>query len=194
MNPVITHDGGPHPGDGGPERFSLGPGTEQWVSYTFEGDGQQVPTVEMTPDGNGFRVMASIDLSASDQLNEYAGAGVSFLNSDCIDGTELTGVQFEFAGDAGASQISVGVLADEDISTTTMDPRATCTSGKNHVFGPNHYVDATLGVHRLSIEMLGGGMPVPKLSVGHIVGVQWQLSGVQIPHADFTISNVQFYR
>jgi hypothetical protein len=194
MNLVIMHDGGPHSGDGGPDAIQFGSEPELWVSYPFEGEGQQVPTIELTPDGNGFRVMASIDLTASDQLNLYAGAGVSFLSPNCIDGSDLTGVQFEFAGDLGASQLFVGVVADEDVSTTTPDPRATCTGGKNKCFGPNHLVDATPGLHQVPFEILSGGMPVPKLSIGHIVDVQWQLPAVQIPHADFTISNVQFYR
>jgi hypothetical protein len=170
----------------------FGAGAEQWVSYPFESDGQKIPVVEMTPDGNGIRIMASIDVTASNPV--YAGAGVSFLGKDCVDGADLTGVQFEFAGALGASQLLVGVVADDDVSNTTSDdPRGTCTGGKNMCFGPMFQVDATPGTHRVDFQMLSGGMPVHELSVGHIVDVQWQLPPVPIANADFTISNVQFY-
>jgi hypothetical protein len=148
----------------------------------------------MTPDGNGIRIMASLDLPDSDVLNTYAGAGVSFVGSECIDATDWIGVQFEFAGDLGAPRLLVGVVADEDVSTTSGDPRATCTAGKSKCFGPNASVDATAGVHQVAFQTLGGGQPVPKLSVGHLVDIQWELPADQIPNADFTISNVQFYR
>jgi hypothetical protein len=194
MDPIITHDGEPRPQDGGVDGVQFGAGTEQWASYTFEGDGQNTPIVKMTSDGNGIRIMASLDLTTSDSSNTYAGAGVSFLGNDCVDATEWTGVQFDFAGDVGAPQLIMGVVAEEDVSTTSGDPRAICTAGKSKCFGPNAYVDATDGMHQVPFDILKGGTPVPKLSVGHIVDVQWQLPGDQIPHADFTISNVQFYR
>ena len=191
-NKVITHDGGPHFGDGGVDSVQFGTEPEAWVSYTFASDRQKTPVVEMTPDGNGIRIMASIDVTASNPL--YAGAGVSFLGNDCVDGTDLTGVQFDFAGDLGASQLLVGVVADEDVSKTTSDdPRGTCPGGTNMCFGPMAQVDAALGRYRVDFAMLTGGMPAPQLSAGHIVDVQWQLPPVPIANADFTISNVQFY-
>jgi len=191
----ITRDGGPHPQpDGGPDAVQFGTPPEQWVSYTYEGTGQNVPTVEMTPDGIGFRVMASVDVSTSGTTNAYAGVGLSFLSSsDCIDGTALTGVEFELAGDVGQPSLIVGVVADEDVSTMSGDLRGGCTGGMNMCFGPTAYVDAAAGMHKVPFQMLSGGMPVSKLSLDHIVDVQWQLPGVQIPVADFTISNVQFY-
>jgi hypothetical protein len=191
-NTVITHDGGPHLGDGGAaDSVQFGTEPEGWVSYTFQSDGQKIPVVEMTPDGNGIRIMASIDVTASNPL--YAGAGVSFLGNDCIDGTNLTGVRFEFAGGLGASQLLVGVIADEDVSKASGDARGTCTGDKNMCFGPMAHVDATPGMHWVDFEMLTGGNPVLKLNVGHIIDVQWQLPPVPIANADFTISNVQFY-
>jgi len=192
----ITRDGAPHPQpDGGPDAVQFGADPEQWVSYTYQGTGQNVPTVAMTPDGNGFRVMASVDVSGGGATYAYAGAGVSFLSkSECIDGTDLTGVEFEFACDVGQSkQLIVGVVADEDVSITSGDLRGRCTGGMNTCFGQTVFVDATAGMHQVPFQSLTGGMPVGNLSLDHIVDVQWQLPAVQIPSADFTISNVQFY-
>jgi len=196
--PLITHDGAldPQP-DGGPPAVLFGMSSDQqWVSYTYHGDGQAVPTLTMTPDGNGFHVTASLDVMAdSGSLNNYAGVGLSFqsLSGGCIDATGWTGVQFDFDGDLGEPSLMVGVVSDDDLGVM-FDPRGICTGSRTMCFGPTGYTDTTIGTHPFEFQSLtNAGMPSAKLDQGHIVNVQWQLPPVQIPVADFTISNVQFY-
>jgi hypothetical protein len=192
-NPLITHDGAPHPQpDGGLPAVQFGTPPEQWVSYTYQGDGQAVPTLTMTPDGNGFHVTASVDVADSSALNTYAGVGLSFLSDNCIDGSDLTGVQFDFDGDLGEPSLIVGVVSDSDLGTS-FDPRGICTGSRTMCFGPTGFDNTDIGTHHVTFASLHGGMPIDKLDAGHIVNVQWQLPAVQIPMADFTISNVQFF-
>jgi hypothetical protein len=187
MSMSITHDGGPHPQpDGGPDAVQFGTPPEQWVSYTFQGSSDDQATLTMTPDGIGFHVTATA-------VTAYAGVGLSFLGDDCIDGTDLTGVQFEFDGDLGGRRLKVSVVADDDVSTL-FDMRGICTGGSTMCFGPTSLVDPTSGPHMVPFQGLAMGMPVDTLSRQHIIKVQWQLDPAVIPTVDFTISNVQFYR
>jgi hypothetical protein len=159
---------------------------EQWVSYTYESDGQPVPTLTMTPDGSGFHATASV-------VTGFAGVGLSFLSDDCIDGTDLTGIRFDFDGDLAGRRLNVGVLAEDNVSTM-YDGRGTCTGGRTMCFGPMSSISPTIGTNSVPFQSLTTGMPVPTLSTQRIINVQWELGAAQIADADFTISNVQFYK
>ncbi len=189
---AITQNGGPHPqADGGPDAVQFGTAPEQWVSYTYQGPGQQAPTVTMLPDGNGFHVTASV-VAIGGVPSLYAGAGLSFLGNDCVDGSDLTGVEFQLDGDLAQHSLAVGVVSIDDVSTM-YDPRGTCTGGMSKCYGPTAPVAPSVDPIQATFGSLVTGMPTDGLEPRHIVNVQWQLGSPTNTVADFTISNVQFY-
>jgi hypothetical protein len=188
---MITRDGAPHSNpDGGPDAVQFGT-PPAWVSYTYPGSADDQATLTLTPDGNGFHVTATV-------MKAYAGVGLSYLGgndgTECIDGTDLTGVKFDFDGDPGGHVLKLSVAADDDVSTM-FDPRGICTGG-TMCFGPSYNVHPVSGQNTVPFQLLDMGVPVSSLgslSLLHLIKVQWELDPATNPSADFTISNVQLY-
>jgi hypothetical protein len=164
---------------------------EQWISYTYAGVDQPVPCLEATPDGNGIHVTAMFADTGS-ASNLYEGAGLAFLGDGCIDGDQLTGIQFDFAGDLGGRRLIVGVVASSDVSSEFT--HGTCPADAGAMcYGPTATLNPKLGTNQVAFSALTDGMPQAALDVHRILNVQWQLSAAENPNADFTISNARFY-
>ncbi len=196
-NTTITYGGVTVPAspDAGTDTAVMfGAGAEQWVSYVYKGTAEtRNPSLEVTSDGNGFHVQATFEAFAGDATQAFQGAGLSFVpdmtRTPCIDGSDQTGVQFDF--DGNVSQLLMGVVSIDDLST--MFSRGTCTLGMM-CFGPMASFIPTIGTNRVPFNKLMGGLPQTTLDVRHIVNVQWQVPAAGKPSVDFTISNVKFYR
>jgi hypothetical protein len=190
----VTGNGLPPPShdlsDAGLPELKFGAAPEQWVSYSFQGT-EPMPTVEATPDGNGIHVVATFEGHVTSALG-YEGAGLSFGGVDCIDGTALTGVQFDFDGDLGGRQLEVGITSSDDIDVKYL--HGTCTAGDMKCYGPTIPMDPTPGTNSVLFTALTtGGAPAATLDTSRIVNVQWELHDAKNPIADFTITNVTFF-
>jgi hypothetical protein len=196
-NPLLTYDGATVTAEadaGTDTAVMFGNAPERWVSYIYKGTAEtQNPSLEVTPNGSGFHVHASFDAFAGDGTQAFQGAGLSFVpdptRAPCIDGSDQTGVQFDFDGDV--SQLLMGVVSIDDLST--MFSRGTCTLGMM-CFGPMASFMPMVGTNHVPFTDLRGGRPQPTIDVRHIVNVQWQVPVAGKLTADFTISNVRFYR
>jgi hypothetical protein len=189
MNPVITQDGGPDQSpDAGTDAVQFGVSTEQWGSYTYPVSSSDQAMLTMTPDGDGFRVTAIV-------TSAYAGVGLSFVSVDgCVDGTDYAGVQFEFNGTTAGHVVRFIVMANDDVFQQD-DMRGTCTNGSNLCYGPWANVDPTMTPNKVAFDSLHSGFPDEVLDPQHIIKLQWEVQdNGTTSEADFTISNVQFYR
>ncbi len=184
---VIT-TGGTSVDGGAGAAVIYGAGSDQWISYTYAGTGEPLPTLEATPDGTGFHVTATFN-RFNGGTQTFEGAGLSYLSDSCLDGAPLSGLQFDFDGDLGGSQLTVGVVSNNNVSTDYA--RGTCTAGMM-CYGPTAAFNPKIGTNPVPFGDLIGG-PTQTFDRGHIVNVQWQVSAAAQLGADFTISNVQFY-
>lgn len=196
-SPLITTSGWPLPGSSPPNCGTTNPVMfgvfpEQWISYTYAGTNQPLPCLETTPDGNGIHVRAMFaDLGSAS--NSYEGVGLSFLGDSCIDGDQLTGLQFDFAGDLGGRRLTVGVSANSDVSSAYARGTCPADAGSTMCYGPTSTLNPRIGTNQVAFSALTDGMPQATLDAHRIVNVQWQLAAAENPNADFTITSVTFY-
>jgi hypothetical protein len=145
----------------------------------------------------------------------YEGFGLSYDSSSCIDGSTLTGVQFEFAGDLGEKMLIVAVTSANQVTAADDKIRGACTGQKATCYGassPRTLVGAGPTMVKVAFTELMGGMAGmantsatggtggldalagTTLDVTQIVNVQWMLHASADLGADFTIRDVSFYR
>jgi hypothetical protein len=196
---AITTMGVVSPQSGG---LSYGPAAQSWGSYTYAAPGQTAPTGAVTADGNGIQIAGGF-VPPIDSSNDYAGFGLFFNASTCLDTRQYTGVQFDFAGDLGGCQLGFGASFSGDLSVGG-DMRGGCTAAS--CYGPSVDVtalalDTTRNGPTLKVPFtaLNGGMPIATLDPSTLVTIQWQLSS-PLDAADgggcsasFTVENVSFY-
>jgi hypothetical protein len=168
-------------------QITFGDASEPWVSYTYAGQGEPLPTLDALADGTGFHVTETFAPVNGGTLT-FAGVGLSFNGDGCIDGSNLTGLQFDFSGELGGSQLMVGVVSNNNVSAAY--PRGTCTAGIM-CYGPTVAFNPVIGSNPVRLAYLGG-QPTLTFDPFHIVNVQWQVSAGADLSAHFTISNVRF--
>jgi hypothetical protein len=197
-SPLITTGGTPLPSDlapdaAAPAQLVFDAPAGQWVSYTFAGMGEPLPKATVTPDGDGFQIVATFaDATASP--NSYEGFGLNFRNTTCVDGSLYTGLQFDFEGDLGGRVLIVGATSSDSVTVTDDIARGACVGSRSSCYGPSVSVpriDVT--PVQVPFTQLTGGMPNDTLDTKKIVNVQWQLGAAMNPRATFTIRNVTFY-
>lgn len=190
MNLALTSGGIWSEGqDGGAAGVTFGVMPEQWATYPFAGIGETKPTLTGISDGNGFHVKTDFAQSVPDATQAFEGAGLSYQNDNyCVDGRNLSDLQFDLDTNFGGNELVVGVLSNDDVATV-FDPRGTCTEGIK-CYGTTVSIPPIVGTNTVSFDRLSGGTSQMPLNRGQIVKVQWQVSaGAPV---EFTISNVQF--
>ena len=197
-SPIVTGNGLPPPTidttdagaiDTGSPPLKFGDEPEPWISYPFRGT-EPWPTVSVSDDGNGIHVVATFE-GVVDTAEAFAGAGLAFAGDHCVDGTTLSGVQFDFDGDLGGRKLEVGVTSSEDLDS--MYTHGICTAGPMKCYGPSKPIDPMTGTNHVLFTELSAGLPSGTLDTSRIVNVQWQVHDAQNPRAEFTITNVMFF-
>ena len=197
-SPVITTRGSPLPADlppdaAAPAQLVFDAPAGQWVSYTFAGTGEPLPSAYVTAEGDGFRIDAGF-AEAVASPNAYEGFGLNFRTISCVDGSRYTGLQFEFEGDLGGRVLIVGATSADSVTVTDDVARGACVGARSSCYGPSVSVPGTnLSPVQVPFAQLSGGMPNDTLDTSKIVDVQWQLGAAMNPRATFTIRNVAFY-
>jgi hypothetical protein len=184
-SPVITTAGVQ-----GTETLIFGTGNDVWEAFGYAAPGQTFPMGDVTPDGTGME----IGISFSPPINgNWAGVGLSFDGTSCIDASAYTGVQFDLGGDLGGCQLAVGTSFSAD-SSYLDGPRGGCSGTDSTCYGPFASVVPSATV-QVPFSAMSGGSPVSKPDPSTIVDVVWQLSAPASGScaADFTVSNVSFY-
>jgi hypothetical protein len=171
-------------------------------SYTYHAPGLSPPVLSLEPrgDGQALRVMASPGTPIS---SEYAwsgfGLGLSPPAGNCIDASKYSGVEFTLEGGLIGCQLLFGVLFSQDNAVTdnptagSCENAGVCTPPFSGVLTPD-----TTGLITVSFGALSGGIPVNRVDVTTITGVQWQI--VPTPDssvpcmASFLIDGISFYR
>jgi hypothetical protein len=176
------------PTDCGAHQLTFGIATEPWVSYTYSGMGEPLPCLEPAPNGGGLHVTETFSPINGGTLT-FAGVGLAFNGDGCIDGTNLRGLLFDFNGDLGGSQLTVGVVSNNNISAAY--PHGTCTAGIM-CYGPTAAFNPVLGINPVLFSDLTGP-PTLTFDPLHILNVQWQVSAGTGLSADFTIRDVEFF-
>jgi hypothetical protein len=187
---------------------------DRWASYTFHGMGENVPIADVIPDRSGFHIAMTFTQSVPD-AQAYEGFGLSYDSSSCIDGSTLTGVKFEFAGDLGGKMLIVAVTSANQVTVANNLTRGRCQGQDTTCYGASAsrpFVDAGPTMVQVPFTELSGGMAGTAntsatggtggldalagttLDVTQIVNVQWMLHASANLGADFTIRNVSFYR
>jgi hypothetical protein len=180
----------------------FGSGIDQWVSYSYAGPGQVPPTATVTATGDGLRILAGFTPPVMPS-NDYAGVGLYYNSSSCVDGAAYTGVKFDFAGDLGGCALELSI-AFSGVITAQNDPvRGLC--GASTCYGPSADVTvqalaATAASPTITVpfQSLSGGMPARPFDPSSIVNVQWQFTAPEGADAggcaaDFTVTNATFY-
>ena len=175
--------------------LTFGPVSSSWGSYVYAAPGQIMPVATATADGNGIEIVDSF--SPADGGGNYAGVGLYFVGTMCLDASTYTGIQFDFAGDLGGCALALGSASSGDLDSVVNPGRGACTAGASSCYGPSAPVTpAAATTVKIPFTALAGGMPVSALDPSTLVTVQWQLappaSGTCA--ADFTVSNVAFYK
>jgi hypothetical protein len=169
-----------------------------WRSYTYAGNGQTAPTATVTPDGNGIHFVGGFVPPVSDN---WAGMGLYFDNSSCVDGSAYTGVKFDFSGDLGACSLALAVPFSVDVPSTSDPERGSCPYDSSQCYPPRAAIPASgtdAGATTLKVPFAAftGGSPYSHLDPSTITSVEWKLSmlsGNVGCSADFTVENVAFY-
>jgi hypothetical protein len=214
----VTTNGAPLPGEPPPDAATdgqviFGDPPERWASYTFQGMGEKPLTADVIPDRSGFHITVAFTASVPD-AQAYEGFGLSYDSTSCIDGSTLTGVEFEFAGDLGGKMLIVAVTSVNQVTAVDDTRRGACQGQSTTCYGassPRTLVDPGPTMVRVPFTDLTGGMAGTvnttatggtggldalagaTLDVTQIVNVQWMLHASANLGADFTIRNVSFY-
>jgi hypothetical protein len=209
-DPSITVNGAAHataplltfgaPGDGGASKVV-------WGSYAYAAPGQPTPTATLAPDGKGLHIMTTFVAPLTAAM-DYAGFGLYYSGTACLDATAYTGLSFDFSGQLGGCQLGLGISFSDDQSTKNDAMRGSCPPTAANCYGPSADVTAkAMAVDggasttiKVPFTSLGGGMPSATLDPSTILTVQWQLVGPTgagdggvLCAADFTVENVKFY-
>ncbi len=186
--------------------LTFGSGINVWGSYAFAGAGQTAPTGSVTPDGNGLQITGGFVPPVPASAN-FAGFGLYFASSSCIDASAYTGIAFEFSGDLGGCGLLAGISFSSDDSSTNDPARGACMGSNAQCYGPT--ADVTAGALaataaspavRVPFTAFSGGMPNATADPSSIVGVQWALTAPSASadgggcQASFTVENVAFYK
>jgi hypothetical protein len=182
--------------------LSFGPAAASWASYTYAASGQTAPTIAVTADGNGIQITDDM-VAPTASGNNYAGAGLYFNSSSCVDGSAYTGVQFDFSGDLGGCALALGASFSGDLSSAGNPGRGSCAGSSSTCYGPAAaVVPAAAGTSTIQVPFsrLSGGVPIDGFDQSTLVTVQWQLTGPAVTldgggtcAANFTVENVAFY-
>jgi hypothetical protein len=180
-------------GTGTGTALTFGPASYRWGSYAYAAPGQPTPVGTATPDGNGIEIVGSF--SPVDGGGNYAGVGVFFAGTTCLDASAFTGIRFDLTGDLGGCALALGAASSADLDSVLNPGRGACSSGTGACYGPAAAVAAGSTSVMIPFTSLAGGMPVSTLDPSTIVVVQWQLTPPASGScaADFTVSNVAFY-
>jgi hypothetical protein len=186
--------------------LTFGPGGQKWGSYAYAASGQTAPTAAVTADGNGIQIMGGFVAPVASDGN-YAGFGLYFASSSCLDASAYHGFRFDFSGDLGGCRVALGAAFSGDLSHGDDATRGACPGTSATCYAP--YADVTAAALAATVaaptvevpfSAITGGMPVSAFDPATIVGVQWQLSapaaaggGLAACAAAFTVANVRFY-
>jgi hypothetical protein len=185
--------------------LSFGPASEKWVSYSYAASGQTAPTGTVTADGNGLQITGGFVAPVSAGAN-FAGLGLYYSSSSCLDGSTYHGIQFDFSGDLGGCRLGVGIAFSGNLSSMDDATRGACAGTDATCYAPSTDVTVLLlalppstPTIQVPFSALVGGMPNSMLDPTTIISVQWQLSsplgadGGGACAAAFTVENVSFY-
>ena len=179
--------------------MTFGAAPYQWSSYTYAASGQTPPTATVTPDGNGIHIVGGFVPPVN---GNWAGAGLYFVGSSCIDASARTGIKFDFSGDLGGCSVALGANYSGDESSQDDPTRGSCPFSNSVCYPPMSVVtpvsgsDAGTTTFKIPFTSFGGGSPNTALDPSTIVTVQWQLnaaSGGPGCSANITVANVAFY-
>jgi hypothetical protein len=180
-------------GTGTGSALTFGPASYRWGSYAYAAPGQPTPVGTATPDGTGIEIVDSF--SPADGGGDYAGVGLYFAGTSCLDASAYTGIRFDLAGDLGGCALALGAASSADLDSVANPGRGGCPSGSGSCYGPAAAVSPGATTVMVPFTSLAGGMPVSTLDPSTVVTVQWQLAPPASGScsADFTVSNVAFY-
>ncbi len=179
--------------------LTFGSAPHQWSSYTYAASGQTPPSATVTPDGNGIHMVGGFVPPVN---GNWAGAGLYFVNSSCVDASAHTGIKFDFSGDLGGCSVALGANYSGDESSQDDAARGSCPFSNSVCYPPMSVVtpvtgsDAGTTTFKVPFTSFGGGSPNTALDPSTIITVQWQLgavSGGPGCSANFTVENVAFY-
>jgi hypothetical protein len=179
-------------GSGTGATLMFGPASFPWGSYVYASTGQPIPVATATTDGNGIEIVDSFTAAAA---GGFAGVGLYFSGTTCLDASMYTGIKFDFAGDLGGCTLALGSASSGDLDSAVNPGRGGCSSAAGPCYGPSAAVTAGATTVMVPFVALTGGMPVSALDPTSIATVQWQLAPPAggACAADFTVSNVAFY-
>ncbi len=199
---VLTNKSITTGGENGTTGLVFTPASYQWRSFSYAGSGQSAPAATVTPDGNGIQFTGGLVPPVSDN---WSGLGLYFDSLKCIDGSNYTGVKFDFSGDLGGCSLVFGVNFSGDSSSADNPQRGDCSLGDANCYPPRSIAippsvsgsaDAGPTTLRFPFALLTGGSPNAKIDPTTIMTVEWELSapsgGVGCS-ANFTVENVAFY-
>lgn len=174
--------------------LTFGPTTNQWGSYVYAAPGQPTPVATATADGDGIEIVDSFTTVDGGGAS-YAGVGLYFAGTTCLDASSYTGVQFDFSGNLGGCALALGSASSADLDAAINPGRGSC-SGGSACYGPAAPVTPGATTVKVPFVTLSGGVPVGPLDPSTLVTVQWQLAppASGACSADFTVSNVSFYK
>jgi hypothetical protein len=181
--------------DSGATQITWGTGTDQWNTYTYQSTGQPTPMLSATASG-GLNVVASLVVPDGSGA-VYAGAGVAFAASTCIDASAYSGVEFTLSGSLGGCQVAFGINFAEDTTPANDANRGKCTA--TNCYGPSYSI-TSVGTMIVPFTALSGGMPMGTVDPSQLTSIQWQFAlpsaqsgdGGGGCSANFTVSDVSF--
>jgi hypothetical protein len=192
-------------GTGSGASLGFGPAAQKWGSYSYAATGQTAPTGTVTADGNGLQIAGGFVAPVRAATN-YAGLGLYFASSGCLDGSSYEGVKFDFSGDLGGCLLGFGASFSGDLSHLDDANRGACAGSDSTCYGPSTDVTAAAlaatpaaPTIKVPFASLAAGLPIATLDPRTIVSVQWQLSTAIATSdgggcaASFTVENVSFY-
>ncbi len=199
-NPTITSNGMNHTTA---PLLTFGSADDAWGSYSYTASGQMLPTATAT--SNGIQISGGFVAPVTSN-NNYAGVGLYYNSTSCLDATAYTGIQFDFSGTLGGCQIQLGASFSGDAASQGNPGRGTCAGTNSTCYGPAY--DVTIQALattpssptiKVPFTLLSAGMPISTLDPRTLLTVQWQLSAPVgasdggACSASFTVENVQFY-
>jgi hypothetical protein len=185
--------------------LSFGVAPNAWVSYGYAASGQTNPTATVTPDGNGLTITGGFGPLTSAGEN-WAGFGLYFNSTSCLDVSAYTGVKFDFSGDLGGCGFQFSASFSGNLANADDPVRGACQGTSSVCYGPSADITtAALAITpeaptiRVPFASLSGGTPFSTFDPNTMVSLQWQLS-TTLAHLDggscwaqFTVANVSFY-
>lgn len=177
------------------DNLIFGPESSQWVSFKYAGNNQTAPSTSVTTDGNGFALHAEL-LAPLSSANNFAGYGMYFNSSSCLDASKFSGIEFDLAGDLGGCSLRYLLQFAQDLSYIDDPGRGHCQNTDAVCLGPWAPVTASANKIRLPFSSFSGGAPIATVDPKNLVTMQWQVSATSAASgcaADITVKNVNFY-